>query len=911
MSSIHACLLATILAIGQGEIESQTATTGREIALAIRDLSSSEFKVRQDASELLWRAGEAAKPALRQALESTNSEVRFRARSILDDFEYGVFADTPRDVARLIRRYRDADPETRKRAWTELVARAPLETLLAIVNTEKNPTRQASLQLKLLGRLESDGEIDAALEYAQQWRTVHAALNGAADFDKFLVKHLPYLLSNEKYADAEAVLERAAGPGADEKAIRNLAVYLLLRGQLGERIDALRKRVAEPGDNDDLKRLALFLRVQGDIEEAGAVAAQGGEATKLLVQRLLFDARDWKQLSQQESELDPFTNRSVEPLGFKAAFSRLAGNTEQFDKAIAAIRKIATHASGNELNYCREAFFLNGLTDDAIRLLKRDNREQAFSVQVMRNEYEEAFATYGIGTTRAERAKWLQSVLDATPGRSANSKRRFKIACNTAQLLHSLGEKEEAAGMFEQLARVADNMREGDTLRVLAEFELKAGLTDLAFAHAAKAVDKQPDVSVVEVLFKRRQSAVKVWWNLYAELAPIENAATRLKKLRKLFYGGPVDDEVLRLLSEGYEAANALGDDHPQRVRRINVIAETNLLRGQKALARQYFESIADQSDAAAVHLGDLLAEQEEWQAAAQWYAKAFELGRKPYMLYLSGDMLKKAGETEQGEKAIEMSRLIPLASESRHGALAAELAKRGYIEEAIEQWDLLRRCSTWSEAQMFHAVGALGDAVSADDPLRAAGFWEQRMLNCLQENWFFTDQTSYIRIPHLVHRSRAKGLLAQGNASDAISEVRLCQKVWPGELNVVEECVPLLDAKGWKTDADELFNEAYTRIEKNCRLFPNSALHHNNLAWLSAKCQRRLDEALVHVQRALELAPESAQYIDTLAEVYFQLDDIDKAIENAKRCLELEPDSEFYQKQLERFEAAKADKTS
>ena len=99
MTPLHACLLATILAIGQAEIESQAAATRREIAMAIRDLGSSEFEVRQAATQLLWKAGEAAKPALQRALESPHSEVRFRAQSILEDFEYGVFADTPRDVA--------------------------------------------------------------------------------------------------------------------------------------------------------------------------------------------------------------------------------------------------------------------------------------------------------------------------------------------------------------------------------------------------------------------------------------------------------------------------------------------------------------------------------------------------------------------------------------------------------------------------------------------------------------------------------------------------------------------------------------------------------------------------------------------------------------------------------------------
>lgn len=905
MTIIHACLLTASIAVGQGEIESHEIVARREIARAVRDLGSPKFDVRQTATKLLWKAGKVAIPALKQAAENAQPEVRHRAKSILADFEYGVFADTPPDVARLIRRYRDADAVTRIRAWGELVSRAPLETLLAIIESESDPFQKTNLQVKLLARLENDHKIDLALTYAKEWRTAAETLSNTSGFDKFLVRNLPHLIASEQYNDAEGVLERAVQYGGDEKSERNLAVYLLLRGKLDARIESLRSRIEKTANADEMRQLALFLRVKGDSAEARRVAEQAGDAGAGLVERLLFDSRDWKALAEAQQDEDPFANRSVQPLGFKAAYSRLAGKPDDFDKAIAAIRQVAQHASGAELAYCREAFFLNGFTGEALELLNRDDREQLFKVELMRNEYEAAFKTFGIGPTREARQEWLKGVLASAADRSVNSNRRFKIACHTAQLLNSLGEREEAAEMFKQLAASAQHGRDVTNLLVVVEFESKAGLADQAFAHAAAAYARDRNAAIVDLLFRSHKAAAATWWGMYAEVDPDERVDGRLAKLRKLFYRGIVDDEVLHLLKDGFAAADDV-DEKAKRAQRINAVAETCLLRGQVELAREYLATIADESGAAAVHLADLLAKEEKWQEASDRYAKAFKLARKPYMMHLAGEMLKRAGKIEEGNKAMQIAALMPLATESRHEQLAAELAKRGYTDAAVHNWELLRRCSTWSEGQMFAAVGALGDAASAKDPLRAAGYWEQRMLNCLQEAWYFTDQSSYVRIPHLVHRVRAKGLLEQGNASDAIQEVRMCQQIWPGELNVIEECVPLLDKHGRRADADELFARAYAVVEKNCLMFPNSALHHNNLAWMSAKCSRRLDEALVHIERALEIVPDSAQYIDTLAEVHFQRGDLDKAIESAKRCIELDPNTNFYQKQLERFEKAK-----
>jgi tetratricopeptide (TPR) repeat protein len=87
-------------------------------------------------------------------------------------------------------------------------------------------------------------------------------------------------------------------------------------------------------------------------------------------------------------------------------------------------------------------------------------------------------------------------------------------------------------------------------------------------------------------------------------------------------------------------------------------------------------------------------------------------------------------------------------------------------------------------------------------------------------------------------------------------------------------------------------------------RKYPRCAWAHNSAAWLSACCRRNLDAGLQHAEKAVELAPNHAGYLDTLAEVHFQRGNKGKAIALQKRVIELEPKKAYYRKQLERLEA-------
>jgi tetratricopeptide (TPR) repeat protein len=79
----------------------------------------------------------------------------------------------------------------------------------------------------------------------------------------------------------------------------------------------------------------------------------------------------------------------------------------------------------------------------------------------------------------------------------------------------------------------------------------------------------------------------------------------------------------------------------------------------------------------------------------------------------------------------------------------------------------------------------------------------------------------------------------------------------------------------------------------------------HNQLAWLVANTQGDYDEALRSSQRSLELRPETAGYLDTLAQCYYAKGDYTKAVVHQSRAAELDPHSGQILRQLDFFKRA------
>jgi tetratricopeptide (TPR) repeat protein len=326
------------------------------------------------------------------------------------------------------------------------------------------------------------------------------------------------------------------------------------------------------------------------------------------------------------------------------------------------------------------------------------------------------------------------------------------------------------------------------------------------------------------------------------------------------------------------------------------------------AHARTLLDPVAAESAPAAQQLADLDAEQKNWRLAAERYAAAYELApTRLEALMLAGIANGKLDDAERrtlGEKQRLEARLIALPARLRH-ALAKNLAQRGHTAEAIQKFQLAAATGFFDTWEANDAVRLLGDAVAESDPALAARCWDRSLLGLLTQNDFL-EVESYLRVPFLIHKERAKALAAAKDFPGVATAAAKAFAIAPGDVRLPEELVPLLDAAGQRELADRLFTQTYEKLAAVVAEHPECPLHLNNLAWLSARCRRRLDTALDLATRATKLAPAIPNYLDTLAEVHFQLGDRESAVRLSERANRMAVRQKIYRDQLARFQTEK-----
>lgn len=147
----------------------------------------------------------------------------------------------------------------------------------------------------------------------------------------------------------------------------------------------------------------------------------------------------------------------------------------------------------------------------------------------------------------------------------------------------------------------------------------------------------------------------------------------------------------------------------------------------------------------------------------------------------------------------------------------------------------------------------------------------------------------------------RAVSELQRGNYAEAWHEVKVAQRIQPHDIETVVQCYSLL-YKGNPESAEELFAGFNATLLNHLQRWPEDATALNNLAWMYAKTGRRLDDALELSKRAVALSPKSDIFIDTLAEVHYQLGDTETAIELMQQCVKLNSAELHYRENLARF---------
>jgi formylglycine-generating enzyme required for sulfatase activity/Tfp pilus assembly protein PilF len=162
----------------------------------------------------------------------------------------------------------------------------------------------------------------------------------------------------------------------------------------------------------------------------------------------------------------------------------------------------------------------------------------------------------------------------------------------------------------------------------------------------------------------------------------------------------------------------------------------------------------------------------------------------------------------------------------------------------------------------------------------------------------------SVLQMPRLYQN--ADSALKAKEYAKAEEELKKILAIDPDNAYAHQKLGEVCEATGRAPEAAALYEKRIAAFRLQVTEDPGNANLCNAFAWFLTERHKYLDEALPLARRAVEMEPDNAACIDTLAEILFQKGQVTEAVALEKQAFELEPKHEHYAKQLKKFEAGK-----
>ncbi|HEX8325121.1 MAG TPA: hypothetical protein VF595_14550 [Tepidisphaeraceae bacterium] len=173
---------------------------------------------------------------------------------------------------------------------------------------------------------------------------------------------------------------------------------------------------------------------------------------------------------------------------------------------------------------------------------------------------------------------------------------------------------------------------------------------------------------------------------------------------------------------------------------------------------------------------------------------------------------------------------------------------------------------------------------------------------NGKSELWSLEDEQARIYWYYLLDAQ------ARGDTAAARKQARLILASGSTESGQFLDVLPTLQTAAGPDEIDAYFTRVFDRSKRQLDESPDEAVYYNDLAWLCARSDRRLPDALRWATKAVEMSPDESAFLDTLAEAKFRSGQVQEAIDLEIKALANDPDdADFMRKQLDRFRAAAA----
>ncbi|MEM6911010.1 MAG: hypothetical protein AAF555_05440 [Verrucomicrobiota bacterium] len=858
--------------------------TEEEIQGWIEGLGAGNLAERKESEQRLRDSGPQAMEALSKAAASKDPEIAVRAQEIRQRMLSGITEDTPKEVIDLVEVWNR--PETGANQRLELLkqlrVREEVEIgarLLAHVPEEDLPVLQREVIAWLLPHsraLVKEGQI-------RQADLLFSCLGRLPTFAR-------------DWVVLRQLFPKGEGPGAT-------------RGELS-----------------DLEGWAGFFRdrLEGEMEAARSWAEAEGKPDWAAV--AAFATGDY------QPQLDLWLKRSRDPLirsGFQLAAARLAGDAARETRLRESLAGMLEEANLDRVYQLSGLLTANGAVDPLLALEKTATRELVLSLLGQQGRYVEGLARAGLeGLGEEARREWLARELEVIEESSNLPEVHARVSFLTelAQTHSIHGDGESAAWLLRRLWMSLFASEHDGLTRMTLGNVAGLGAYQLWLDCAIAMRDREQDLGYRVLLGSGLGPARTL------DEAVLQELAAEVAAWLEVEAGDPaVLSGMLALVSK--EAAESFGVDAAGFLARLDAAARD--LRGQPQIDRWLLLRVlyrAQEDGAKAMACLDRLREagwegadlaplavdcvrRGEWAAAIdlyQGFAASAQPGASFWLAHLAA-CWEKAGDSEEAARVRGPLEGELLGNVDQLTFLARLLEAHGLYEES--QRYLTRAMAVSSSRELLRNARPRGGSSMLLDAAVAsakrAKDWEQAML--LSEARCLAALASSSRtggaLPELGFRFeadflRAKWLWSQGRDREAMQAARQAHRMMRGSGFLSDDFFPTLKESADPTEASELLQETRAINERTLARFPESAQAHNNYAWLLSRVREDLPQAEEHVLRALELRPQEAAYVDTLAEVRLGLGESEEALQLSRQAIELSPEDQAvwveYKRRLE-----------
>lgn len=837
-----------------------------EIAGWIAALGDARYSVREQAQQKLWQAGPAAESAVRRAAAGSDPETVRRARRLVEQYDWGVYASTPPAVVAQIARFRGGDDEARQQALRELVrlGEPGWPTLGRIAARTTQPVEKAFI-----------GDTIA---------------NAVRD-------QLPNYLKNRDFPAAErlllACLEADTGLTLD-----HYVAVLLMSGRLAEARADWAARLAR-GDAPAVDVAFALARAAGDHAAARKIADDSRRPE--LIEQALWDASDWAALAK----LDPVAGADrpqsqAYATALKAYCVRRAGDPAAARKLLDDLAKQEQTPDGlHDRLVAAQALLLLERPDDAVTLLTSlGQRAFAFDVRFARGEYTAALA------------------LGERPVTEEVASRQSGARLPIARTLALLGKTEAAREQFAALASEATAPVDATAVAELVKAMSGFGMADDArkvvgqyldtIDHQAVTEGIDLTATVLTALVPKNGEAAAAWYRFWRERQPGESGADRVGRVLAIFAPGSAAGE---LSDADIAAFSATIPEEPVGAfaRGRQALGAALIASGRVDAGRAEYRRAAERANLAPtwLKLGDAERAVRRPADAADAFARAAQRApNRPLILYLQAASLREAGRAAEAAELADQAFRVSGGEFSSRAELASDLRRRGLFAEARREEQFILQAIGERASYAVNALDhAARDAAAAGDHARAAELAERMIGDVLRFGLSFVDQSGSLVASHRVRLLRARAAIDAGDAALALDHARAAQALLPRDIGVPQHVGRGLRRLGKNAEADALYDRAAGLYRAALAEFPDSPLLNNDAAWCAACCRRDLDAAVEWARKATKISPQSSGYFDTLAEVHHQRGERPAALAAIRAAIALDPASPYLRGQLRRIE--------